>query len=162
MPAATRTARKSNARETSDIVDHDNWITLAQSRGRPYRFQGTVVAEANGYRPTAYMWHTITLYALASRGYVAHIRGYQKSVDIDDSATLIRANTLSALMAKLEAYSPDSDLASTLDVSSANATSVHAMLHAAELRSALDEARNGYRALLGDFLFELSALAAGA
>jgi hypothetical protein len=159
MPAATRNTRQSSAPLASVVVDNNDWFTLAQSRGRPYRFQGTVVAEANGYRPAAYMWHTITLYARTSRGYVAHIRGYQKSADIDDSATLIRADTLAALMTKLEAYDPDGDLAVTLDAGSAKTTSVRAMLHAAELRSALDEARNGYRALLGDFLFELSALA---
>ncbi len=161
MPAAQRTPQPPLVQDTSMPVNVPAWVTLPQSNGRPYRFQGTAIAEANGYRSGARMWYTIAMFARATRGYVALIRSYQKSPDFEDFARLIRADTLADLTTALEAYDPDADAGFAKHPDGAEITPTQAMLQAAQLRAALDEARGGYRALIGDFLFEISALEPG-
>ncbi len=132
-------------------------IILRRSGTKPYRFAGSVLAEANGYSSTCNLWHEINLYRHDDGGYVVNIRTFAKSASARDGFFVRRVDTMEDVLEVLEKHDAALDIKVSFSPSD-QITPATAMLKAVALRTSIDEAVRDYRALAGEVMYQLSFL----
>lgn len=128
---------------------------IKRAGGRPLRFNGSELAMAMSYTSGIPYWYEINLYRTADQGFVAAVRLFHQSEDLQDTVQAKECSTLDEAIEWLINYDAAADLALNLEVDMSEAPASEMGVLALQLMARIADVRHHYASLVGELLHDL-------
>jgi hypothetical protein len=123
--------------------------------GRPLRFEGIELAMAMSYTPQVPFWYEINLYRSMEQNFIATVRLFHQSQDMQDTVRAWEVGTIDEAIKKLTDFDAAHDVPVQLDCDYTKVAAAVAASTALQMLANISEARTHYKSLVGEFLFDL-------
>jgi hypothetical protein len=121
---------------------------------RPLQFRGQELGMAMSFAPDLPYWYEINLFRTVDRSFVLTVKQFFQSADERDTVRAWTFTSLDDAIDKIESYDAADDLRVALPRPGGQ-TAVDLAASALEFRAQAEAARNHFKGLVGEFLYEL-------
>ncbi|MEM8537588.1 MAG: hypothetical protein AAGF56_06980 [Pseudomonadota bacterium] len=129
--------------------------TIKRSGGRPLRFEGSELMMAMSYSAASPYWYEINLYRTKDQEFVTAVRLFYQAEDKQDTVRAWTTSSVDAAIAKLARYDAGYDVMVDHSMLDAGGPPAALASRAVMLQARLAEARQHYKSLVGEFLYDL-------
>lgn len=148
-----------NTEAPSRVREDAMMLTYSVKRvgARPLEFKGVELAMAMSFTPDLPYWYELNLFKVLHGGFVAAVKTFYVSEDERDSSRAWKCDTLDDALYQLESYDPAVDVRVSSDQSNPMKCAAELFAASLDIRARVEAARQHYRGLVGEFMYELDA-----
>lgn len=130
-------------------------LSLKRTGQRPYSFAGTEICTSNSHSVGPALWYELNIYRTNEGQYVLEVKLFNKSDKYKDRFSVHEMGSLEDMTHFLENYDAAVDVSNAISLEDHMPLSLLA-LEALSLKLRIEEARNQFRDLSGELLFQLT------